>query len=95
MVKRAIRSSSSKIGRTTWVKGSKLEFYESRRDEYLRNAAAGKVASGRFYAKMARLTLLRWGWDLPAEDDGPVLCEPTDEYAMQWSMVDDPSTDNW
>ncbi|KAG6821818.1 hypothetical protein H0H92_000688, partial [Tricholoma furcatifolium] len=76
-------------GRNSWVKGTKLQFYESRKEEFLRATASGAVASGRFYEKMARLTLLRWGWALPLDQDGPLLDQPTDEAAMQWSMFDD------
>ncbi|KAG6825080.1 hypothetical protein H0H92_004754 [Tricholoma furcatifolium] len=83
-----------KVGRTTWVPSTKLAFYDSRKDEFLRAVEAGMVASGRFYDKMARLTLLRWGWDLPAHEDGPLLADPTDDAAMQWNVVDDDSEES-
>ncbi|KAG6805544.1 hypothetical protein H0H92_014988, partial [Tricholoma furcatifolium] len=75
-------------GHNSWVPPNKLRFYESREEEFRRSVASGPVVAGRFYEKMTRLTLRRWGWDLAVEEDGPILDESTDEYAMQWDVFE-------
>ncbi|KAF8059253.1 hypothetical protein FPV67DRAFT_1454402 [Lyophyllum atratum] len=65
-------------GRHSWVKGSKLEFFEAREEEFFDARDAGQHATGNFYHKMARLFILRWGWDLPFDEDGPVLLEASE-----------------
>ncbi|KAF8058564.1 hypothetical protein FPV67DRAFT_1676139 [Lyophyllum atratum] len=79
-------------GRHSWVKGSKLEFFEAREEEFFDARDAGPHATGNFYHKMARLFMLRWGWDLPFDEDGPVLVEASESSAavpLDWSDVDE------
>jgi len=65
-------------GQHSWVKGSKLEFFEACKQEFFDAQDAGTATVGNFYHKMSRLLILRWGWDLPFGDDGPVLLEASD-----------------
>lgn len=60
-------------GRKSWIYGTKLKFFESRKDEWL--SAAQKSKAGAFYTKVARLYRLKYG-DLAEDDD---LEEDTDD----------------
>ncbi|KAG6836422.1 hypothetical protein H0H93_008163 [Arthromyces matolae] len=96
---KGVRNGDS-LGRKSWVKGSKLVYFDARKDEFLEAQQAGTIAAGEFYHKMSRMLLLRWGWDLPDGADGPVIRDITDEEAAQewtWEGVDDATviTRNW
>ncbi|KAG6807607.1 hypothetical protein H0H92_006944, partial [Tricholoma furcatifolium] len=84
------KDGAAKLGRTSWVKGDMLKFYESRGAEYRLAVEAGPQVTGRFYDKMTRLTILRWGWDL--QQSLATDSKPTDEAAMQMSVADDDAT---
>ncbi|KAK7052712.1 hypothetical protein R3P38DRAFT_2763051 [Favolaschia claudopus] len=57
----------AKPGRVPWVRGSKVKFFESAKDDYL--AAAEIKGTGAFYEKMAQRYLKKYGYKLRLEDD--------------------------
>lgn len=90
--KKGSENSGKTAGRSSWVKGSKLTFFEARKQEFLDSQEAGGSAPGNFYHKMARMFFIRWGWALPPKEDGPVLEEPSEGCAVgpvDWGDVDD------
>jgi len=80
-------------GQHSWVKGSKLEFFEACEEEFFDACDDGTVAVGKFYHKMSRLFILRWGWDLPFDEDGPVLLEALDNSAADALDLSDSDED--
>lgn len=56
------KKSGKPRGRSTWVKGSKLTFLESFKDEFL---SSSDISA--FYNKVTNNWLLRYGYDLPLE----------------------------
>jgi hypothetical protein len=58
---------AGKPGRASWIWGTKLKFFESRKDDWLK-AHEHKVA-GAFYTKMAKLYIIKYGCHLAADDD--------------------------
>ncbi|KAJ7033528.1 hypothetical protein C8F04DRAFT_1183975 [Mycena alexandri] len=62
-------------GKESWVHGTKLLFFERRKAEYL-------AAAGEFYTKMARLYVLKYGYNLRDNEDLAVdVDDPPDEAA--------------
>jgi hypothetical protein len=69
-----------KPGKTSWVYGTKLKFFEARRDKWL--AATDDSKTGAFYTRMARLYTLKYGYNLGDNEDLAVDIEdPPDEEA--------------
>jgi hypothetical protein len=62
-------------GRGSWAKGSKLDFLEARKEEFLEAQEVGGQEVGRFYHKVARLFVRKWGWNLPLDEDGDIVEE--------------------
>ncbi|KAJ7694512.1 hypothetical protein B0H14DRAFT_2650966 [Mycena olivaceomarginata] len=58
---------AGKPGRVSWIWGTKLKFFESQKDDWLK-AHEQKVA-GAFYMKMAKLYIIKYGCHLAADDD--------------------------
>jgi hypothetical protein len=56
-----------KPGRASWIWGTKLTFFERRKEAWLK-AAEGKT-SGDFYMKMAKLFFAKYGFDLLDNQD--------------------------
>ncbi|KAG6809620.1 hypothetical protein H0H92_015517, partial [Tricholoma furcatifolium] len=67
-------------GRNSWAKGSKLEFLESYKQEFL-DSQDDERGSGEFYHKIARLFFQRWGWTLKYDVDGPITPDVEDRAA--------------
>ncbi|KAJ7850179.1 hypothetical protein B0H14DRAFT_3452103 [Mycena olivaceomarginata] len=65
--RRKVGEPAGKRGRVSWIWGTKLKFFESRKDEWL-TAHEQKVA-GAFYTKMAKLYIIKYGCHLAADDD--------------------------
>ncbi|KAJ7025490.1 hypothetical protein C8F04DRAFT_1269103 [Mycena alexandri] len=73
-------------GKESWVHGTKLKFFEARKSEYLVAAEKGangdKAAPGAFYTKMARLYIIKYGYNLKDNEDLAVdVADPPDEAA--------------
>ncbi|KAJ7740185.1 hypothetical protein DFH07DRAFT_965369 [Mycena maculata] len=70
-----------KPSKTGWVFGTKLKFFEARKEKWL--AVAGdKTATGTFYTKMARLYTLKYGYHLGDKEDlAKDIPDPPDEEA--------------
>ncbi|KII83052.1 hypothetical protein PLICRDRAFT_180780 [Plicaturopsis crispa FD-325 SS-3] len=67
-------------GRTSWVKGTKLTFLDSRRETWQRAVDAGPVKAGVFYSNVTKLFLKKYGYNLPLDEDLEVDVEdPPDE----------------
>jgi hypothetical protein len=58
---------AAKPGKASWVWGTKLTFFEKRKDQWLQ-ASENKTA-GDFYTKVARLYAAKYGWDLDGDED--------------------------
>jgi hypothetical protein len=56
-----------KPGKTSWVHGTKLPFFEEHRQDYL--AAAEIKGTGAFYEKIAHLYLRKYGYHTPWNGD--------------------------
>lgn len=72
-----------KRGTVSWVHGTKLKFFEKRKDVWLKLAEKGDpVATGEFYTKMTRLYTIKYGYQLGDDEDLAVDVEdPPDEAA--------------
>jgi hypothetical protein len=73
-------------GKESWVHGTKLVFFEQRKGEYLQAAekksSGDKAAPGIFYTKMAKLYLVKYGYNLGDDEDITVdVADPPDEAA--------------
>ncbi|KAG6914289.1 hypothetical protein DXG01_001268 [Tephrocybe rancida] len=91
MGKRTGKDDTDTIGHKTWVKGSKLEFFISRKDEFLAAQDAG--TAGEFYWKMVWLVVLQYRWDLAWNKDGSMLADVPDSAMGQFDMSHaDPET---
>ncbi|KAK7027581.1 hypothetical protein R3P38DRAFT_3190456 [Favolaschia claudopus] len=66
-VRRKKGEALKKPGKPGWIWGTKLEFFSSRKDEWL--AAVEKNTTGDFYRKMAKLYTWKYGFDLKDEHD--------------------------
>ncbi|KAJ7040783.1 hypothetical protein C8F04DRAFT_1309654 [Mycena alexandri] len=67
-------------GRLSWVWGTKLAFFSKRKDQWLREAEAGRA--GAFYTKMMKLYLKKYGYQLADDEDFEVDIEdPPDSAA--------------
>ncbi|KAI0038815.1 hypothetical protein FA95DRAFT_1577978 [Auriscalpium vulgare] len=65
-------------GPKTWASGTKWTFLASRRDEYLQ--AKEVNTTGAFYDNLVHLWLLKYGYDLPINEDiAADVPDPTDE----------------
>lgn len=73
-------------GRKSWIYGTKLKFFESRKDEWL--SAAQKEKSGSFYTKVARLYLLKYG-DLAEDDDLEEDIDDPEDDTLELEMEDE------
>ncbi|KAJ6556066.1 hypothetical protein B0H19DRAFT_1376963 [Mycena capillaripes] len=57
----------AKPGKQSWVYGTKLQFFEHRKEDWLREAEAEK--SGPFYTKMVKLYIAKYGYHLRDDQD--------------------------
>lgn len=78
-------------GRKSWIFGTKLVFFESRKDEWL--SAAQKEKAGAFYTKVARLYLLKYG-DLPEKDDLEDDIEDPEDDTLDLDEDEDEGTED-
>lgn len=62
------KKNGNPAGRSNSFKGTKLSFLESYKDEFLESYRSD---AGPFYSKIARLFILKYGFDLPINDDAP------------------------
>jgi hypothetical protein len=68
-----------KRGPPSWVWGTKLRFFELRKDDY--ETASEKVA-GSFYTKMSKLYIVKYGYELGDDKDFAVdVADPPDWVA--------------
>ncbi|KAJ7048760.1 hypothetical protein C8F01DRAFT_1379496 [Mycena amicta] len=67
-------------GKASWVYGTKKVFFSKRKEDWLREAEAGR--SSQFYLKMAKLYILKYGRNLADDQDLSVDIEdPPDDAA--------------
>ncbi|KAJ7829639.1 hypothetical protein B0H14DRAFT_3465465 [Mycena olivaceomarginata] len=65
-------------GKLPWIHGTKRVFFESRKEEWLREAEANR--SGSFYEKMAKKFVLKYGYHLADQKDlAEDVTDPKDE----------------
>ncbi|KAJ7136478.1 hypothetical protein C8R43DRAFT_1132379 [Mycena crocata] len=71
----------AKTGKVSWVWGTKLAFFASRKDEWLQ-AVASEEGPGAFYTRMARLYALKYPASLKDDEDlERDILDPPDELA--------------
>ncbi|KAJ7049327.1 hypothetical protein C8F01DRAFT_1265521 [Mycena amicta] len=67
-------------GKASWVYGTKKVFFSKRKDDWLREAEAGRASQ--FYLKMAKLYILKYGRELADDQDFAFNMEdPPDDAA--------------
>jgi hypothetical protein len=79
---------TGKLGRNSDVKGGKLAFLESHQEEFVEAQEVGLDVAGKFYTKMTRLWLLKYGYDLAFSEDNEDCDEPDEHLAgerLDWS----------
>ncbi|KAI0037365.1 hypothetical protein FA95DRAFT_1578887, partial [Auriscalpium vulgare] len=96
------KSSSSKTpgqggrGRPPWARGTKLAFLERWVSEY-RKIAGNKGEVNKFYTKIARMFIIKYGYDLPVDQDATEVLEDPDEAQLdvvsEYADVDDGEQD--
>jgi hypothetical protein len=70
----------AKPGKKSWVHGTKLKFFASRKEQWLRALEEGKT--GDYYQKMGKLFIVKYGWHLADDQDLEYDVEdPPDEAA--------------
>ncbi|KAJ7024806.1 hypothetical protein C8F04DRAFT_1192100 [Mycena alexandri] len=61
---------AAKPGKPSWIWGTKLKFFESRKSEWVKaSEGKGGEGTGAFYTKMAKLYTTKYGFDLGADED--------------------------
>lgn len=70
------KKNGNPTGRSNSFKGTKLIFLESYKDEFLE---AYKSDAGPFYSKIAGLFILKYGFDVPINDNIPGDNPPKDD----------------
>ncbi|KAA1479018.1 hypothetical protein DENSPDRAFT_886350 [Dentipellis sp. KUC8613] len=69
----------AKAGRKPWASGTKLTFLETRKPLYQDAVASNaKHAVGDFYDQVTRQWIIKYGFDLPMEQDNPDAVDPDD-----------------
>ncbi|KAI0038726.1 hypothetical protein FA95DRAFT_1578033 [Auriscalpium vulgare] len=68
-------------GRPPWTRGSKLAFLERWLPDY-RKIAGNKGAAKGFYNKIAWMFIIKYGYDLPIDQDALEVLEDPDEAAL-------------
>ncbi|KAI0054691.1 hypothetical protein BV25DRAFT_1937758 [Artomyces pyxidatus] len=69
-----------KPGRKSWAPGTKFDFLERRVPQYRLAVDAGTVTE--FYTGSSKLWTVKYGWDLPLEEDALEDTEDPDESAL-------------
>ncbi|KAG6819390.1 hypothetical protein H0H93_012237 [Arthromyces matolae] len=86
---KAGKKGTGDVGRRSDFKGSKLAFLVEHEDEFLEAFEASSNDAGKFYEKMARNFLLRWGTDTPiTEDSEPIYTPSSNAEVLQWELPD-------
>jgi hypothetical protein len=89
------KKGTGKLGRNSDVKGSKLAFLKSRREEFVEGQEVGLDMAGKFYTKITRLWLLKYGYDLEFSKDKEDCDEPDEQLAskrLDWSDLPEEET---
>jgi hypothetical protein len=78
-IKRKPNDPPRKPGKPSWIWGTKAKFFEARKEVWVtvaekkmpgeKKAAAAGTAVGDFYSKMAKLYLVKYGYDLADKQD--------------------------
>ncbi|KII88849.1 hypothetical protein PLICRDRAFT_175110 [Plicaturopsis crispa FD-325 SS-3] len=68
--------STAPPGPVPWIRGTKLKFFDSRREAWQRAVEAGPDKAGTFYTNVTKLFFKKYGWDLKYDDD---LAEDVDD----------------
>ncbi|KAJ7092022.1 hypothetical protein B0H15DRAFT_799760 [Mycena belliarum] len=80
--RRRVRKHGKKPGKVSWVHGTKLEFFSSRADAWMRSQETGGAAVTKFYDDLTKLYLMKYGYDMKDDEDLDTdIPDPTDPNA--------------
>jgi hypothetical protein len=77
---RKSRSDKGPRGRPSWVVGTKFVFLNQYSEDWLRATDQGVVVAGRFYTKITKRFVKKYGWHFNRWEDKE--CEDLDEDTM-------------